>query len=123
MRAMVPFLVQLADHFLSDADAMEIALKLCCRSLHQCYLSLDERSFLHADAARAQSIAFAPVWVALHLYWTATDDQVLKLKPKLHLFLHIIPMGRGHGGIGPIAMRTMVVRLLGEADAAGVCYP
>ena len=93
MRAMVPFLVQLADHFLSDADAVELALKLCCRALHQCYLSLDERSFLHADVAHAQSIIFASNWVALHRYWHDSDKNAFKLKPKLHLFLHICSDG------------------------------
>ena len=89
MRALVPFIVEVADERLSDADPVEHALKICCRSLHQCYLCLDERSFLYADVATAQSTIFALQWVALHRFWNPIDDQAFKVKPKLHLWLHI----------------------------------
>ena len=93
MRAMIPFMLKLAEDHLSDADAMELALKLCCRSLNQCYLSLSERSFLHADVARNQSIVFASSWIALHHYWNGREEQAFRMKPKLHLFLHICSDG------------------------------
>ena len=89
MRALVPFLAELANELLGDADPVEHALKNCCRSLHQCYLSLDDRSFLYSHVATNESTAFALHWVALHRYWNPIDEHAFKLKPKLHLFLHI----------------------------------
>ena len=89
MRALVPFIAELADERLSDDDPAEHALKICCRPLHQCYMSLDETSFLYADVATHQSTIFALQWVALHRLWNPSDANAFKIKPKLHLFLHI----------------------------------
>ena len=93
MRSMVPFCKDLAEELLGGADASHAALLICCRSLHECYMCLDERSFAHAQVARDESIKFALQWMALHRVWYARDEKSFKLKPKLHLFLHICSDG------------------------------
>ena len=89
MRSLVPFLEEVANDLLGDADPVEHALKHCCRSMHQCYLSLDNGSFFYSDVATNESTTFALHWVALHRYWQPIDEHAFKIKPKLHLFLHI----------------------------------
>ena len=93
MRSMVPFLKDLAEELLGGGDPNHVALRICCQSLHECYMCLDERSFAHADVAKAESIKFALQWVALHRVWFPLDEKSFKLKPKLHLFLHICSDG------------------------------
>ena len=86
IRALVPFGVQLAEKYLSDANEVEAAAKAGIRHLHQCYQALSSDSAFGADVLQSQAIAFAWQYTALSKFH---DGVLWRLKPKLHLFLEL----------------------------------
>ena len=89
IRALVPFAWYMAQEILGDDDPVEATVKQCAFQLLEVYQTLSEESFLHADVARTASTRFALLYVALHDRFNATNEKMWRLKPKLHLFLHI----------------------------------
>ena len=92
-RAIVPFVHAMAESLLSDADPVQAALKSAAFSLHQVYCTLSEESFMAPDIAREHSIRFACQWVALYRHLNHVDARQFRLKPKLHLWLHLCSDG------------------------------
>ena len=86
IRALVPFGVQLAETYLSDANEVEAAAKAGIRHLHQCYQSLSLDSAFGPDVLQSEAIAFAWQYTALSKFH---DGVLWRLKPKLHLFLEL----------------------------------
>ena len=89
IRAMIPFAWTLAQELLADADPVENTVKQCACQLWDIYQSLSEESILHADVSRVASTKFALLYVALNERFHEVNDKMWRLKPKLHLFLHI----------------------------------
>ena len=92
-RAMVPFIDVCCRELLADGNDVEQTVTAAAACLRQVYATLAEDSFLYADVARSQSINFALLWLALHDVQNHDDDRCWRLKPKLHLFLHICSDG------------------------------
>ena len=86
VRALVPFGVQLAEKYLSDANEVEAAAKAGIRHLHQCYQSLSSDSAFGPDVLQSEAIAFAWQYTALSKFH---DGVLWRLKPKLHLCLEL----------------------------------
>ena len=90
-KALVPFVAQCANEMLSDNNPVEKAVKMAAQHLKQVYDTLSESSFLSADVARSEGLKFALQYVALHD--VAGTEKRWKIKPKLHLWLHMISDG------------------------------
>jgi hypothetical protein len=91
-RALVPFGVALASELLGESPQHK-AMKSAAIHLNNVYASLHNDSFFFADLAREESVKFALLYVALHDYLHDIDDRAFRIKPKLHLFLHITSDG------------------------------
>ena len=90
-RALVPFAVMEANRLLNDAVPHEAAAKIGMHHLGQCYAALSHDSIFAADALKENSVRFALQYVALELY--ANHPKNWRIKPKLHLFLHMCSEG------------------------------
>jgi hypothetical protein len=87
VRAVVPFLQELA-HELCDVDVPgEAAIQSACKHLSHCYQALARSSAACRDEAfYSSSQAFVLQYHALHL---AGDGVAFRCKPKAHLFLEL----------------------------------
>ena len=68
------------------------AVRAAARCLAQVYSVLSEDAFDEV-VAREASTRFALLFLALHDAQHAADDRAWRLKPKLHLFLHMCSDG------------------------------
>jgi hypothetical protein len=88
-RALVPFVAKLCTELCDSNDPVEDAM---CRAAHHLELAYDALSS-SCDNAREQmaqnGLGFARQYIALHDNLHEADDRVWRLKPKLHLFLHL----------------------------------
>ncbi len=88
VRAIIPFVQELADE---QCDAMvpkEAAIQTACRHLSHCYQALAKSSAACRDEALySSSQAFVLQYHALHL--AAGDGVAFRCKPKTHLFLEL----------------------------------
>ena len=87
-RALVPFLVDLAESVLSN-DLLDEAVTVAARSLLDCYMALSSDSVFAKDVLRGSSVKFAQKLVALE----SVDPRRWSLKPKLHLWLELCASG------------------------------
>ena len=89
IRALVPFVWQLAQEMLDINLPIHAAMRHAAFHLNEVYSALSSD---HADACasmRENGIKFAIHYVALHDFLNPADDKAWRIKPKLHLFLHI----------------------------------
>lgn len=89
IRALVPFVWQLAQEVLDINLPVHVAMRQAAFHLNEVYSAL---SSAHADACasmKEHGIKFAIQYVGLHDFLNAADDKAWRIKPKLHLFLHI----------------------------------
>ena len=93
VRALVPCGKMLADELCSDADPCQKTLRLAATHLFNVYQTLSSKSIFHEDIASSESTKFALLYVALHDELSPADDRQFRIKPKLHLFLHICSDG------------------------------
>lgn len=93
VRALVPFGKALADELCDSADPVQHALKCAATHLSNVYETLSSKSIFHADIAHPESTKFALLYVALHDVLNEQDNRQFRIKPKLHLFLHICSDG------------------------------
>ena len=89
VRALVPFGQALAEELLSDEVPAERALKAAAVHLNTVYMTLSESFVFQTDTAIEHSTKFALQYVALHDFFHPYDDRQFRIKPKLHLFLHL----------------------------------
>ena len=89
IRALVPFVWRLAQEILDINDPMQAALRQAAFHLDQVYQALSADHSDPCAAMREHGIKFAVQYVGLHDYLNAADDRAWRIKPKLHLFLHI----------------------------------
>ena len=90
-RALVPFALQEANRLLDDSVPEEAAANNAMFHLEQCYRALSRDSIFAADVLREHSTKFTLQFVALERY--ADDPKRWRVKPKLHLFLHLCSDG------------------------------
>ena len=89
IKALVPFVWQLAQEILDINVPRLAAMRHAAFHLNEVYSAL---SSSHADACasmREHGIKFAIQYVSLHDFLNPADDRAWRLKPKLHLWLHI----------------------------------
>lgn len=92
MRALVPFVKQLADDYLHDAVPLELSAKHCAHHLQQCYQSLSATSrAMSDDVFLESSIQFVNHFYAMYL--ARGDGLNWRVKPKMHLFLELCAEG------------------------------
>ena len=87
-RALVPFLVELAESVLSD-DLLDEPVTVAARSLLDCYMALSSDSVFAEDVLRGSSEKFTQKLVALE----SVDPGCWSLKPKLHIWLELCASG------------------------------
>ena len=92
-RFLVPFGLHLAEEVLSAEDPVESTIRNCARHLNNVYTTLSKRSIFFNDVAREESTKFALRYVALHDILNSKDNRAWRIKPKLHMFLHICSDG------------------------------
>jgi hypothetical protein len=114
VRAIIPFVQELADELCDDEVPQEKAIKSACKHLQFCYQALAKSSAACRDEALySSSQAFALQFQALHL---AGDGVQFRSKPKMHIFLElcsqpgVVPNGfwcyRDEDFGGPIARQS-----------------
>ena len=89
IRALVPFVWQLAQEILDINVPTLAAMSHAAFHLNEVYSALSSD---HADACasmREHGIKFAIQYVGLHDFLNPADDKAWRIKPKLHLWLHI----------------------------------
>lgn len=92
-RALVPFAAELATELLSPEEPEEDALRLAATHLKDLYATLSAECIFQTDLAQEHSRKFALLYVSLHDFYHARDDRRFRIKPKLHLFMHITQDG------------------------------
>ena len=92
-RALVPFAAQLCSEMLSDKIPVEAAIKAAAFHLNEVYSCLSASRPNREHHMKQNSIKFALQWVALHDILNGADPKAFRLKPKLHLWLHICSDG------------------------------
>lgn len=89
VRALVPFVWQLAQEMLDISVPKYAAMRQAAFHLKEVYSAL---SAGHPDPCATMNehgVKFAVQYVGLHDYLNGADDKAFRIKPKLHLFLHI----------------------------------
>ena len=89
IRALVPFVWQLAQEMLDVSVPKYCALRQAAFHLNEVYSALSEGHPDPCAAMKEHGMKFAIQYVALHDHLHPADDLAFRLKPKLHLFLHI----------------------------------
>ena len=88
-RKLVPFVAELTQSLCDMNEPVEQAMAVAAQHLKAVYDCLSS-----GEDMKQSSIYFAAQYVALHDSLHPTDDRLFRLKPKLHLFLHLC----GDGG-------------------------
>ena len=90
VRALVPFIWRLAQAILDpQGDPKHNALYHAAYHLHMTYEALSEGHPEPQNSMREHGIKFATQYVALHDLLNGQNEKSFKIKPKLHLFMHI----------------------------------
>ena len=89
IRALVPFVWQLAQEMLDISVPTHAALRHAAFHLHEVYNALSADHPNPCATMREHGMKFALQYVGLHDYLNPADDKAFRIKPKLHLFLHI----------------------------------
>ena len=92
VRRLVPLLPQLAQEVLGLGDPQEAAARTAAEALHECYKTLSADSVDASNTLHRQSIKFALAYVALSDH--SQDEMAWRVKPKMHLFMHLASDGR-----------------------------
>ena len=87
IRALIPFVKELAEELADDTVPKELAIKVAARHLHNCYQALSNSSAAFRDEAFYHSGRdFA---LQCHALFLAGDGVSFKAMPKMHLFLEL----------------------------------
>ena len=86
VRGLIKFGHLAAEKFLDDSVPMEAAIRSAAYHLLMCYECLSDESIFRRDVLRDSSAKFALQYAALR---DRSHDPAWRLKPKLHLFLHL----------------------------------
>ena len=89
IKALVPFVWQLAEEILDTRIPKQSAMRQAAYHLNEVYSALAANHPSPAASMKEHGIKFAIQYVALHDHCNPADDKAWRIKPKLHLFLHI----------------------------------
>ena len=89
IRALVPFAWKLAQEMLDVNLPAHAAMKQAAFHLNEVYSALSASHPSPCDTMKEHGIKFAIQYVALYDHLHHLDDKAWRIKPKLHLFLHI----------------------------------
>ena len=89
IRALVPFVWQLAQELLDTRDPKQVALRQAAFHLAEVYSALSGSHQDPCASMKEHGRKFAIQYVALHDHLNPADDRAFRIKPKMHLFLHI----------------------------------
>ena len=92
-RALVPIAFNLAQEMLNPADPKHAAIRQAAYHLDQVYLALSADHPSPSATMAEHGMKFAMQYVALHDFCNEADSNAWRIKPKLHLFLHIVSDG------------------------------
>lgn len=88
VRALVPFCARLCNELGNNACPIDEALRSAANLLVSVYNCLSS-AHDDKDAFKRDGLRFASLYIALHDRINPDDDRRFRLKPKLHLFLHL----------------------------------
>ena len=88
-RALVPFACKLAYEMLDPLVPRYGAIRQAAFHLNEVYSALSANHPSPCETMKESGIKFALQYVALHDHCNAADSASWRIKPKLHLFLHI----------------------------------
>ena len=89
LRALVPFVARLCDELCDPDDPVEDAMHKAAHHLANCYDALSSSCDDNTAQLATNGLKFARQYIALHDHLTHDDDELFRLKPKLHFFLHL----------------------------------
>ena len=93
IRALVPFCWHLAQEILDIRVPKNAAMRHAAFHLYEVYCALSADHPDPCASMKEHGIKFAIFYVGLHDHLHAADDKAWRMKPKLHLFLHITSDG------------------------------
>ena len=121
LRSLVPWIYKISVEMLDTSIPKYAAMAQAAYHLDQCYSA---PSADHTDpqaCMKERSVKFALQYVARHDFWNHVDDKAWRLKPKLHLFLHICGDDPSLGHIGLTEMKTLVDQLQRWREGGDTC--
>jgi len=89
IRALVPFVWKLSQEMLNIRIPIHAAMRQAAFHLNQVYSALSSKHDDPVATMKEHGVKFALQYVALHDHCNPADDRAWRIKPKLHLFLHI----------------------------------
>ena len=89
IRALVPFVWKLAQEMLDLRIPIHAAMRQAAFHLNGVYSALSSKRGDPVATMKEHGTKFALQYVALHDHCNAADERAWRIKPKLHLFLHI----------------------------------
>ena len=89
IRALVPFVWQLAQELLDIHLPVHAAMRHAAFHLNEVYHALSTDHNDPCACMKEHSVKFAIQYVALHDFLNPADGKAWRIKPKLHLWLHI----------------------------------
>ena len=89
IRALVPFVWQLAQEILDIREPKHAAMRQAAFHLHEVYCALSAGHPDPCASMQEHGMKFAIQYIGLHDHCNAANDKAWRIKPKLHLFLHI----------------------------------
>ena len=93
IKALVPFCWRLAQEMLDTRVPKFAAMKQAAFHLNEVYSALSESHPSPQETMKEHGLKFAIQYVALHDHCNASDTYSWRIKPKLHLFLHVTSDG------------------------------
>lgn len=89
IRALVPWLHRMCIEMMDPAQPADAAMISCTYHLNEVYKALSSEHNDPTNAMKVHSVRFAAQYVALHDHFNPHDDRAWRIKPKMHLFMHI----------------------------------
>ena len=93
VRAIIPWVHEASQMLFSPLDPVQGAARAASECLFKVYETLRESSFNHVSVACDQSTRFALLYLALHDHLNPDNNRAFRLKPKMHMFLHMCSDG------------------------------
>ena len=93
VRAIIPWVHEVCQMLLSPLDPIQGAARAASECLLKVYETLRESGFDQDSIASDQSTRFALLHLALHDRLHPENDRAFRLKPKMHMWLHMCSDG------------------------------
>ena len=89
IRHLVPFAAKITRELLTPADPVHDALIQAAHHLHETYRALSSTMANPCEHMKEHGLKFALQYVALHDHLNPGNPKAFRIKPKLHLFMHV----------------------------------